>query len=154
MAFRLTAWQEIFELDGPSGLRAIRKGKDMTNAATDDLTQMVRTLEKSGDYRVLRRLVPRDLFAPVPAGQQTKVGVIFDVGRPGHPCATQPAAPMLSLRHTAHPLSPSRRAARPAAPVSIPYSQPGPLLTPMLRRLLKHRRRRQRVSLENAIYAS
>ena len=44
---------------------------------TDDLAEMARALEKSGDYRVLRRLVPRDVFTPVPAGQQIKVGVIF-----------------------------------------------------------------------------
>jgi DNA polymerase-3 subunit epsilon len=83
MEFRLTAWQEIFEFEGPSNLPAIRKGKDVTNAATDDLAQMAHTLENSGDYRVLRRLVPRDIFAPVPADQQTKVGIIFDVETTG-----------------------------------------------------------------------
>jgi len=33
MTFRLAAWQEIFELDRPSGLGAIRKGEDLTNEA-------------------------------------------------------------------------------------------------------------------------
>ena len=64
-------------------LRAIRKGEDVTNEATDDLAQMAHALEKSGNYRVLRRLVPRDVFTLVPADQQIKVGVIFDVETTG-----------------------------------------------------------------------
>jgi hypothetical protein len=33
MTFRVAAWQEISELDGPSGLGAIRKDEDLTNEA-------------------------------------------------------------------------------------------------------------------------
>ena len=55
----------------------------MTSEAADNLSQMAHTLEKSGDYRVLRRLVPRDVFTPVPVDQQIKVGVIFDVETTG-----------------------------------------------------------------------
>ena len=43
---------------------------------------MAHPLEKSGDYRVLRRLVPRDV-TPVPADQQIKVGILFDVETTG-----------------------------------------------------------------------
>lgn len=55
----------------------------MTNGTSDDLSQMAHTLEKSGDYRVLRRLVPRDVITPVPADQQIKVGSLFDVETTG-----------------------------------------------------------------------
>jgi hypothetical protein len=44
---------------------------------------MAHAQEKSGDYRVLRRLVPRDVFTPVPVDQQIKVGVLFDVETTG-----------------------------------------------------------------------
>jgi DNA polymerase-3 subunit epsilon len=51
--------------------------------APNDLSQMAQALEKSGDYRVLRRLVPRDVITSVPADQQIKVGVLFDVETTG-----------------------------------------------------------------------
>jgi DNA polymerase III subunit epsilon len=51
--------------------------------APNDLSQMAQALEKSGDYRVLRRLVPRDIITSVPADQQIKVGVLFDVETTG-----------------------------------------------------------------------
>ncbi len=44
---------------------------------------MAHALEKSGDYRVLRRLVPRDVITPVPADQPIKVGVLLDVETTG-----------------------------------------------------------------------
>ena len=56
---------------------------DTTNNATDDLSQMAQALENSGDYRVLRRLVPRDVITPVPADKPIKVGVLFDVETTG-----------------------------------------------------------------------
>jgi hypothetical protein len=43
--------------------------------ATDDLSQMAQALDNSGDYRVLRRLVPREVITPASADQQIKVGV-------------------------------------------------------------------------------
>jgi hypothetical protein len=46
--------------------------------AADDLSQMAHALEKSGNYRVLRRLVPRDVFTPVPGNEQIKVGIVLD----------------------------------------------------------------------------
>ena len=55
----------------------------MTNATGDDLSQMARALEKSGDYRVLRRLVPRDVMTPVPVDEQIKIGVLLDVETTG-----------------------------------------------------------------------
>ena len=57
----------------------------MPQNATDNLSQMAQVLEKSGDYRVrvLRRLVPRNVISPVPADQQIKVGVLFDVETTG-----------------------------------------------------------------------
>ena len=64
-------------------LRAIRKGEDVSDETTDDLAQIAHALEKSGNYRVLRRLASRDVFAPVPEGQQIEVGVIFDVETTG-----------------------------------------------------------------------
>jgi DNA polymerase III subunit epsilon len=51
--------------------------------ATDDLAQMAQTLEKSGDYRVLRRLVPRDVFTSVSTNRRIKVGVLLDVETTG-----------------------------------------------------------------------
>ena len=50
---------------------------------SDDLSKTAQELEKSADYRVLRRLVPRDVFMPVPNGEQTKVGVVLDVETTG-----------------------------------------------------------------------
>ena len=55
----------------------------MNYDAPNDLSQMAHALEKSGDYRVLRRLVPRDVITSVPADQQIKVGVLFDVETTG-----------------------------------------------------------------------
>jgi DNA polymerase-3 subunit epsilon len=51
--------------------------------APNDLSQMAQALEKSGDYRILRRLVPRDIITSVLADQQIKVGVLFDVETTG-----------------------------------------------------------------------
>ena len=50
---------------------------------SDDLSKMADELEKSSDYRVLRRLVPRDIFMSVPNAEQTKVGIILDVETTG-----------------------------------------------------------------------
>ena len=44
---------------------------------------MAHALAKSGDYRVLRRLVPRDVFSPVPGNEQIKVGIVLDVETTG-----------------------------------------------------------------------
>ena len=55
----------------------------MNYDAPNDLSQMAQALEKSGDYRILRRLVPRDIITSVPADQQIKVGVLFDVETTG-----------------------------------------------------------------------
>ena len=51
----------------------------MNYYASNDLSQMAQALKKFGEYRVLRRLVPRNIITPVPADQQIKVGVLFDV---------------------------------------------------------------------------
>jgi DNA polymerase-3 subunit epsilon len=51
--------------------------------AAGDLARMAELLDKSGDYRILRRLVPRDVFASIPAKQQIKVGVVLDVETTG-----------------------------------------------------------------------
>jgi DNA polymerase-3 subunit epsilon len=51
--------------------------------ATDNLSQMAQVLEKSGDYRVLRRLMTRDVFSPVPGNEQIKVGIVLDVETTG-----------------------------------------------------------------------
>lgn len=44
---------------------------------------MAQVLEKSGDYRILRRLVPRNVFEPVPDREPLKIGVVFDVETTG-----------------------------------------------------------------------
>jgi hypothetical protein len=62
MTFRVAAWQEIFELDGPSGLGAIRKGEDITNEAAGR-PKIAHGSKKSGDCRALRRLVPRNVLS-------------------------------------------------------------------------------------------
>jgi len=67
----------------PEGSGAIRKGEGVANDASNDLSQMAHTLEKSGNYRVLRRLVPRDVITPVPDHEQMKVGVLLDVETTG-----------------------------------------------------------------------
>ena len=43
---------------------------------TDDL---IKSLEQSGDYRVLRRQKPRDTFEAVGPGQELKLGVLVDL---------------------------------------------------------------------------
>jgi DNA polymerase-3 subunit epsilon len=53
----------------------------VTNATGNDLSQIA--LEKCGDYRVLRRLVPRDVNTPVPVDEQIKIGVLLDVETTG-----------------------------------------------------------------------
>jgi DNA polymerase-3 subunit epsilon len=55
----------------------------VTDEKAAELDRMAQALERSGDYRVLRRLVPRDFFTPVPAGQRNKVGILFDVETTG-----------------------------------------------------------------------
>jgi hypothetical protein len=51
----------------------------MVQNTTDELSAMAKTLEQSGDYRVLRRLVPRDIITAVAPDQKTKIGVLLDV---------------------------------------------------------------------------
>jgi len=46
------------------------------------LAAMAEALAKSADYRVLRRLVPRETFAPS-VGQSTKTGILLDVETTG-----------------------------------------------------------------------
>jgi len=46
------------------------------------LAAMAEALAKSADYRVLRRVVPREAFAP-PVGQSTKTGILLDVETTG-----------------------------------------------------------------------
>src|SRR5215471_443297 len=46
------------------------------------LAAMAEALAKSADYRVLRRLVRREVFAP-PVGQSTKTGILLDVETTG-----------------------------------------------------------------------
>ncbi len=53
--------------------------------STDLLTleQWAQTLEKHPDYRVLRRLVPRDIYEPVPPGVRLARGVVLDTETTG-----------------------------------------------------------------------
>ena len=44
---------------------------------------IIKTLERSGDYRVLRRLKPRDEFETVSPGQELKMGVLIDLETTG-----------------------------------------------------------------------
>ena len=46
------------------------------------LAAMAEALAKSADYRVLRRLVPRETFNPS-IGQSTKTGILLDVETTG-----------------------------------------------------------------------
>ena len=50
----------------------------MTQPTSGDLSSMAEALESSGDYRVLRRLVPRAVSVPVSPDQPTKVGLLID----------------------------------------------------------------------------
>jgi DNA polymerase-3 subunit epsilon len=47
-----------------------------------NLAELAATLEKSPDYRVLRRLIPRTEFTPT-NGQPTKIGILLDVETTG-----------------------------------------------------------------------
>lgn len=60
-----------------------REARNVTNAADNDLSRMAQALETSGDYRVLRRLVPRDVITPIPADHPIKVGILLDVETTG-----------------------------------------------------------------------
>jgi DNA polymerase III subunit epsilon len=40
---------------------------------------MIKSLEKSGDYRVLRSLKPRDFFEAAAPGQELRIGVLLDL---------------------------------------------------------------------------
>ena len=55
----------------------------LSHATNDELTQMARALENSGEYRILRRLVPRDVFGPRPDSEPIKIGVLLDVETTG-----------------------------------------------------------------------
>src|SRR5712672_2280988 len=44
---------------------------------------MAKSLEDSGDYRVLRRLVPKHVFTPIPTNQPVKIGIVLDVETTG-----------------------------------------------------------------------
>ena len=44
---------------------------------------IIKALEESGDYRVLRRLKPRDVFETVAPGQELKIGVLIDLETTG-----------------------------------------------------------------------
>ena len=44
---------------------------------------MIKTLEESGDYRILRRLKLRDVFETVAPGQELKIGVLIDLETTG-----------------------------------------------------------------------
>ena len=46
------------------------------------LAAMAEALAKSADYRVLRRLVPREIFTSS-IGQNTKIGILLDVETTG-----------------------------------------------------------------------
>src|SRR3954468_5254915 len=50
----------------------------MTNFA-----EMADALESTGDYRVLRRLIPRDRFTEVPADEPLKIGIALDLETTG-----------------------------------------------------------------------
>ncbi|WP_246662909.1 3'-5' exonuclease [Pseudolabrys sp. FHR47] len=53
-----------------------------------DATEMVRLLEATGDYRVLRRLKPRNICTRVEGDTQTKIAIILDVETTGLDAAT------------------------------------------------------------------
>src|SRR5271154_526680 len=55
---------------------------DLMPISDSDLDAMAEVLEKSDDYRVLRRLKPRTIFTP-DGGLPTKTGVLLDVETTG-----------------------------------------------------------------------
>jgi DNA polymerase-3 subunit epsilon len=55
-------------------------GRPGVEVNTDDMTE---ALEASGDYRVLRRLKPRDVFQTVVPDQGLKIGVLIDLETTG-----------------------------------------------------------------------
>jgi DNA polymerase III subunit epsilon len=75
----------------------------MTYDPANDLSQMAQALERSGDYRVLRRLVPRNVFATVPKHEQIKVGVLFDVETTGLVAKTDEIIELGMIRFAYYP---------------------------------------------------
>jgi hypothetical protein len=49
------------------------------NSHMTNFTEMAAALEATGNYRILKRLMPRDQFAEVPAGEPIKIGIALDV---------------------------------------------------------------------------
>jgi DNA polymerase-3 subunit epsilon len=47
------------------------------------MADIIKSLEESGDYRVLRRLKPRDVFEMVVPGQELKIGILIDLETTG-----------------------------------------------------------------------
>jgi DNA polymerase III subunit epsilon len=75
----------------------------VTNATGNDLSQIARALEKCGDYRVLRRLVPRDVMTPVPVDEQIKIGVLLDVETTGLDAKTVEVIELGMVKFAYHP---------------------------------------------------
>jgi DNA polymerase III subunit epsilon len=63
---------------------------------------MARALEKSGDYRVLRRLVP-DVMTPVPVDEQIYIGVLLDVETTGLDAKTDEVIELGMVKFDYHP---------------------------------------------------
>lgn len=56
---------------------------DLNDGTAKCDSEMVRALESTGDYRILRRLKPRDEFVRIPADQPTKTAIVLDVETTG-----------------------------------------------------------------------
>ena len=53
------------------------------NSPLTNFAEMADALEATGDYRVLRRLIPRDRFTEVPADEPFKIGIALDLETTG-----------------------------------------------------------------------
>jgi DNA polymerase III subunit epsilon len=53
------------------------------NSPMTNFAEMAAALEATGDYRVLRRLMPRDRFVEVPAEEPLKIGIALDLETTG-----------------------------------------------------------------------
>jgi DNA polymerase III epsilon subunit-like protein len=77
---------------------------------TTDLAAMAEALSRSSDYRVLRRLVPRKLSAPLP-GQETKTAIHLDTETTGLDFATNEIVELAWSNSTTRPMAGSSASA-------------------------------------------
>jgi DNA polymerase-3 subunit epsilon len=60
------------------GIAGASMGYDLNDGFVQCVSEIVKALEDTGDYRVLKRVTPHNEFTQQPPGHPTKVGIILD----------------------------------------------------------------------------